>query len=225
VASDGPGSARGLLLTASAEPADRGRYCGALQTWVPEVAASPRWQVGAWRDALPGPADLERALPPFGWPVTMGDGRSWLLPVARSFPEGTQLPATLILGPDGLSREIRPEYAALSVLGERLWGIFEHGGPVPYRDLADGAVQALALNYRLGAAEINLLRLFEESTLLAAAEALVDMPTVKAVAAEVAARKKAPAGADPATPASSSSAAGAPDCCPATTPPTPTCTG
>ena len=225
VPSDGPENLRGLLLLDPGEAVERRRFDASGQVWTPEVAAAPRYHVGAWRDALPGPDDLGRASPPIGWSVTMGDGRSWLVPAARIFPEGTQLPATLILGPDGLSREIRPEYAALSALAERLWGIFETGGPVPFRDLADGAIQALAVNYRLGAAEVNLLRLFEESVLINVAKAMVDMPTVTAVAEEVAARKKAGAGADPAIPATHSSCDGARDSSPATGLPAQTSTG
>ena len=225
VQSDGPGGCRGLLVTDSAEPADRQRYVGALQVWTPEVAAEPRWHVGAWTDALPGPADLLRDPTPIGWPVTLGDGRAWTIPVARSFPEGTQLPATLILGPAGLSREIRPEFAALSALGERLWGVFETGGTIPYEDLFRGAVQALGINYRVGAAECNLLKLFQERVLVAVGEALVDMPTVREVAEEIDARKKAEAGENPAIPGGSGSGSGAPADSRATTRPLPTSTG
>lgn len=221
----------GQLIWASSDPLELRGYQPDRQTWrrcavpvspCPRVPVSPRPWVGFWRDARPGPEDLARPAPVPGHPVELADRRRWSVPIGRRCTGDCGLPSTYVLEAGALGQEVTPEYAALWADVLKLWT------RVPLSDLQLAAIayRALAVNYRLGPDEINLLGLVGPHNVVAILGALLDHPTIAALDAEIAASKKAGAGeASPGTPAGASSASGAPAPSPATPPASPTSAG
>ena len=191
---EGPGGSEGCVLRAGG----RGRlgYFPDRQRWV--VGPGAEWWVGI--EGVASPEALERREIIDGHLVRLGDGNDWRIPVARSFIRGSALPHALVLGPDGeVVTEALPEYAALSAAVERIerafLGQLGEGDPEEI-DIKDGfriAASALALNYRVGPAEVSFLRLLTTSNIRAVLEALVDVPTICEVAREMAGKAEAPA--------------------------------
>lgn len=181
--SAGPeGAGPGLLV------ATRGARCAieaGAQLWQPRLDG--RAWTGLWLEARPGPAEIERADAVGGHEVELADGNRWLVPAARCFPEGTQLPETLVLGPGGLVRRVTARYAGLWEDACRVWDL---GGELPQDELWRICVRALGVNYRLGPDEANLLEIVTSANLPAMAGALVDAPTIAAAAADLDAAKK-----------------------------------
>lgn len=180
----GPDGDAGVVF-AFAPPAVAGRsievgFYPERQTWNP---AGQYW-IGYPTNQPPGPADLERAEIVAGHTVTLQDNREWLVPVARTFPNGTKLPQSLILGPQGeLVREVLPRYAALWHKAEGFWESFIAtfaGGPdrIDEREAYDLAAEALAINYRVGPRELSVLRVFTTANLREVLLALIDWPSI-----------------------------------------------
>jgi len=205
--SAGPdGAGAGLLI---ATVGARCEVAAAAQLWQPRLDG--RAWTGLWLEARPGPAELLRAEAVGGHEVELHDGNRWQVPAARAFPEGTQLPETLIMGPGGLVRRVTAAYAAIWDDACRVW---DSGGELPQAELWRICVRALGVNYRLGPDEANLLELVTSANLPAMAAALVDVPAIAAAATAVAAeesaasKKNGPAGPD--------TSCGSADSCPAT---------
>lgn len=128
----------------------------------------------------------------------------WLVPCARHFfPEyGSPLPKVFALGPDGnMVEEPDPRYAELCQGADRSWywfckdfGMEEYLGEIEEPDrpsMADRynfAAMALAINYRLTAAELLVRREITTESLLDIEKAVFDWPSV--VAFSEAASKK-----------------------------------
>lgn len=164
---------------------------------VQALAASARWTripdvAGAWvgfdpKDP-PGPGDLCRREKMVGHDVEMGDGRKWTVPVAIRFPEGTCLPRSLSWdGSRWAQGDVVPRYRELFAAAQRIWDNLvnatkpgEEAGEVTVTLSEEAGVCAcaLAVNYRLGPAEISALGLFDEQSEANAALALVDWPAV-----------------------------------------------
>jgi len=199
----GPGDQRGVLFTRTAgEPQPMG-YAPGVQKWAKAVGGD--WWLGCETDAPPTPADLLRAEAIDGHLVRLGDGQKWLVPVARMVAGGSTLPQAIVLGPKGekIGRAL-PRYVALGRHGERVavdlrikMGVDaapDGYEPVSVSEGWDIAVEALGINYRLGPDEVSLLELITTQNMVPILEALVDMPTLRAVTAErlaAAAKKKA----------------------------------
>ena len=183
-----------------------------------------RWWIGVAGETRP--AELARKERIAGHEVELGDGRRWLVPVARTFGVGSRLPQQLVLGPDGETWEGRPleRFAAVSAKAERVERAI--GGTLredeePFVLMAEGAAiaaDALALNYRVGPAEVSALGLLVVAhydpadpktwpPVLRVLWAFIDGPTLEAVDAEEeeAARARRPLD----TPDGSSSSPGA----------------
>ena len=187
----GPGDQRGVLFARTAgEPQPMG-YAPGVQKWAKAVSGG--WWVGCETDAPPTPADLEHSEIIDGHVVRMGDGQQWLVPVARLFSGGTALPQAIVLGPNG-EKVLRalPAYAAIARHAERVAqdvhiGIGLRERPKDYEpmSLLDGwdiCVAALALNYRIGPDEASLLEILTTPVVPQVLGALVDVPTLMAVA-------------------------------------------
>lgn len=163
------------------------------QTWHRIECEGPEvWWIGFETDDPPGPDDLIRPGAVLGYRVRLGDGRWWNVPVARQFPEGTALPAVLRMGGGGrLVRDLPPEYVSLF---ERCapWATayYEHPDEPLTLAMVDAwrlALDGLAVNYRVGMAEVNALGLFTEATVEAVISCLLDMQTCdEATAARIA---------------------------------------
>lgn len=195
----GPDGGPGVVFTHTPEsPAGRQPPIGYYpdqQTW---QAAGAYW-IGRDNIEPVRPEDLQRRERVAGHAVILEDGQAWLVPVARAFPQGTRLPEALILGPAGeLVREILPRYAQLWNRAERFWEFWlaansqeDTPNAMEERDCLLLACEALAVNYRIGPDEASFLRLFTTANLRTTLQALVDVPALLTVAAELESKKKA----------------------------------
>ena len=155
--------------------------------------------IGWQKDAPPGPEDLARPKQLPGHFVEFGDVKKWLVPVARRYYEGPAgmtwrptLPSPKRLKADGSGWEegaIREEYRRLWEHAERIIAIFVAAAAAEkegkksdvaftYSEEADALVEALALNYCVGAVEISALGLLSSDCIIPALNAIVDVPTL-----------------------------------------------
>lgn len=183
----GPGGEHGCVLGVATEGLG---YYPDRQTWL-ALPQRPGVFVGMWRDQRPTPAELSSARPLRGSWLTLRDGQSWLIPVAREWTGGTSyartLPGTLILGPEGhwTSGGVDPQHARLWEIAESFWAclfgtqLVNHTLTFDFPGANDAAVEVLAANYRIGRAEVALLGLLDDQLDLTRQilECLVDLPT------------------------------------------------
>ena len=185
----GPNGADCMLITAGTDAA-LCRYKPDEQTW--QKSLSGKYYVGFYNDSKPAPADLIREEQVSGHKVNL-DGCEWIIPLARVFPEGTRLPQTLLMGPEGtVIEKIIPKYAEFAKKTEILWGDMQI-----LLGLADGqpklsdaeswlmAAEAFKLNYRVGPDEINALELITTQNIFAIFGAVIDLPTIEEVTKEL----------------------------------------
>jgi hypothetical protein len=207
---NGPDGSNGLLVAAG-----EGKGVGkAVHTHEWRKAPGERdWWIGVAGETPP--QALARKEQIAGHEVELGDGRRWIVPVARTFGLGTRLPQRLVLGPDGETWEGEPleRYAKISAKAERieracLGDLGDDEEPVHVMgEGATVAVEALALNYRIGPVEASALGLLTEPVVFRVLWAFIDGPTLDAVVKEreEAAKERRPLG----TPDGSSSSDGA----------------
>lgn len=156
----------------------------------------------------PGPTDLARKTQLAGHLVKLADGQEWLAPVARGWTEEAgelrwyhALPQRLELDKEGQwsPGAVLSEYTHLWDLANR-WNdtlaaaYTEEDEPseadedepgekqIEFQELVTGAITALAVNYRIGLAEAELLGLFTfelctSKEARAVLNALIDLPT------------------------------------------------
>lgn len=195
-ANSGPGGSPGAVVFLSFPTSPReGRplvgYYPKKQTW--HSAGSPGVFVGYETDNPPNPEDLARPEMIDGHFVRLADGKDWLVPTARIFPQGSRLPKALILGPGGeLISESLPRYASISRQADRVWAEFERSidgndpaeseKPLTVQDQFDIAIEALSINYRLSKWEASALRLLTTDNVVKIIQALIDVPTLIEVA-------------------------------------------
>lgn len=176
-------------------------YFPLKQEW--QKASGGKFWIGREKDKPVRPADLQRTEIIAGHKVKLADGQEWMIPVARVFPQGTMLPQSLILGPDGeVVKEVLPRYARLGQKAERVWQEFkkqmgwleegENPESMTEKEEWEIATEVLGINYRLGAWEISFLRLFTTENLERVLSAFVDIPTMLAAsrAMQEASKKK-----------------------------------
>jgi len=184
------GGPRGAGGTVYAEPRIAIPHDLASIDWTPMPAAEFSLGVGA--GGAPGPEDLIRDEIVDGYPVTLGDGADWIVPLGRVWPEGTRIPSTMGYGPDGsFVTSPVPRFAALCAKAERIfdavaasYGLIEdRGGIEPIDDGREGfdlAVEILAVNYRIGPAEASRLALIDTTNLKYAIGCFADLPAIHA---------------------------------------------
>jgi hypothetical protein len=198
---DGPGGKPGTIVgDAVTVPGHRCRYVPDEQRWI--AAEVPGVYVGCWHEEPISPVELARPRQLAGHYVELLDGQSWLAPIARGWTEEdgelryyVALPQRLTRHADGQwgPGAVVPPYARLWEIAE-LWearwqeavDTAEHAEthePSKVRvelslsDCADLAVTALAANYRVTVAEVDLLGLLDDTAPAAVLDALIDMPT------------------------------------------------
>jgi len=198
-ATAGP-AGQGLLWGLAEAHRERGvRFDAAAQDW--EQEASGRFWLGAWRDARPGPDELARPVPQrvAGELVRMADDREWLVPVARRWGVGAELPEWGC----SLEHSVRRRPGGGLAFGQvapRMAGLWQEacelaelafdasrsagGGARVYElpDWYERLARLLAVNYRVSAAEVDFLGLASEAAAGAAFDVLVDVPGFNAVA-------------------------------------------
>lgn len=173
--SQGPDRRSGVVFTAiSAGPLG---YFPDKQTWE-QIPNSQAW-CGFDRNERPTPKDYERKMLLPGYPVVLSDGHEWRIPVARLVSGASTLPRAIKWdGASWAEGDVLPRFADLYQAACKLWDdLRESGDAVVDYDLA---VNAIACNYRIGAAEVSALGLLDTSTGLDVLRALIDWPALMA---------------------------------------------
>jgi len=137
-----------------------------------DEGGKPTLWVGFDPNDRPGPAELGRPRQFPGYAVELGDGQRWLVPVVRNYEGETDFPK--VSDWDGKAwthDKVRERYRELFDTATGFWDELKAmmtGAEDPDKqytvnldDKIGFAVSALAVNYRLGPAELALLKLFD----------------------------------------------------------------
>jgi len=190
---NGPEGKSGVLLAGN--PSGDIGYFPDRQTW--RKGTRGDFWLGFDPEDPPTPEDLARPRLVSGHTVEMRGGGKWTIPVARSFPVGTGLPQIIVLDETGtVTTETVPEFVDLSRRAEKIWTAMIEAAAAAEEKRAAGdetavavwsisfaerfeiAVAALAVNYRLEADEISLLKIMEGIHQDQILYALVDGPAL-----------------------------------------------
>lgn len=164
---------------------DLAREAGAPSrlSWSP-IPGGPAW-LGLHLSAVPSPEDLARTKRVDGYEVELGDGHLWTVPLVRKRGGETSLPRALRWdGRDWRRGDVRPLYRALYAAGLRIWEQVTAGAdgePVTLTEETTTCVGALALNYRVGPAEVSALGLLDTDSAQRVVGALIDLPVLGVV--------------------------------------------
>lgn len=171
---EGP-AGRGALLWPPYGDTPTPGYYPEAQTW---QGWGARLWVG-WETARPpGPQDLARAELQDGYLIEMADGRKWQVPAARLLP--TQLRFTPDL--QGVETSLLPQYREFyNRVAELAARLRETGGDLGDLELLRVATEGLAVNYRIGPAEVSVLGLMTRAAAQRCVFALTDGPLIEAV--------------------------------------------
>lgn len=201
----GPNDQPGALAAADTGP--RGKQARSLympdeQTWVRAPGAD--WWLGYWNDRPPCPEDLERARLKPGHKVALADGNKWTLPVARALSGRPAVPQVVRVNDGGA--KVLDVVAADRALWERALAFWDEWQAladtaeqqsdidsytwvgrkdgvvvISIDNCFDAAVELLAINYRVGEAEISALELLTTDNMIECLLALVDWPSLEAL--------------------------------------------
>jgi len=138
---------------------------------------------------FPGPSELKREQTFGGHEVKLADGNKWIVPVARALDGTTPLPRRLRWdGSEWTPSDVLPQYVDLFDKACALWDGLMAAAVNPeaetgftFSQECDVAAHALALNYRVGPAEISILGLFDTQSEIEIAKAIVDWPTFEQI--------------------------------------------
>ena len=131
--------------------------------WQPEPGEPAPYWVGWDPAAVPRPAELQRPLTVVGNWVVLGDAQKWLVPLLHGAPGRPEhgLPLEPGVGPDGrVIAVLNEEYAALRAEVLALQGLLA-SWPDRADETFDFCVRLLGVAYRVGAAEVLALGLFD----------------------------------------------------------------
>ena len=175
---NGPDGSQGHLYVPEDRDGPRdGRYLVNEQTW---MDFDTFW-VGYETKKPPLPSDVIRKEFVDGHKVVLKEDWEIIVPLARRYPFGTELPETLFLSKDKvLKRKPLKRFAALSVGAESiLEKMFINGEGIPYSELWETMLEALGVNYRLSYPEVSILELITTANIVTMADALVDGPAIR----------------------------------------------
>lgn len=192
-ASIGPGKKSGCLFA----PARSGlrsrdiRYQPTAQRWI-RLADDSRYWCGYWTAKAPGPADLQRNQIFDGHLVELSDGNKWTVPVARYIDGSSAFPSKLKrIGNKWEFGEILDQYKNIVKQAEKLLEQFLHAvgesdEDAPVIEFTIDAeinlgIRALAMNYMVSTAEVDLLGLLTDQNYRKIAFALIDEPGMKLI--------------------------------------------
>ena len=161
-------------------------YNANRQTWVPVPGlAEPKRYIGWDKDEPPRPEDLERQRNWPGYLVKDGHDRQWSIPVARS-PRASLgiLPCDFTFDASGKPiTQLKPEYEPLWEAAGEIYDFF-HGDPHGLESdvIIQHAAAALAVNYRVGTAELSALHaagvgVLDTLTVQSIVKSLIDFDT------------------------------------------------
>lgn len=186
----GPGDETGTFLVAFPPNGERGPRIGYYadhQDWTEFAEGEHRFWVGIDKDQPPGPDDLARKQPIEidGYRMELA-GNEWLIPVVRDLRGGTGLPVDWLLASDGsISEEVQAVYRELWTQFAAVVDIFLNPddtegigvfGLAP-TEAMKWCLKALAINYRVGRAEQNLLHLINSHNYFRVLGNVVDLQT------------------------------------------------
>ena len=187
-------------MVAGMGPTEGVLFEGERQTWERvEEPGRPVYHLGWYTDARPTEADLKRPATTVGYAVELGNGERWIIPPARCYPEGSELPAALKLSADGgevveMLPDYRELFAEVSGFAEpwfaatlaALDGNAAGGDAEP--DLPEMSLQTiiklLGVNYRVGRPEVNVLGLVTKANRGQIALAAIDFPSFAQIVRE-----------------------------------------
>jgi len=195
---NGPGDSSGLIVcpNTAGVPAKRTGHSPEFQEWHC-VLNEPNLWIGLDKEHPPVPADLVRATILPGHPVTLADGQSYAIPVARSWMGGqvlpgepthaTKLPTDILYDAnDELVTALLPRYQNIWDRSAKWWDVFFSEAPeakeMKFSEVLDDCLMLLGVNYRYGRREHAAMRLFntDGSTWEQVLAAACDLPLMEA---------------------------------------------
>lgn len=240
----GPGGASGCFLMAippgGQVPVRLGFYPD-FQDWTEQEGMEKSFWVGLDKEHPPAAADLLRKKTFGGYQLELAGGEVFEVPVIRDPEGGTSLPRDFAIAADGsIEAEVKATYRETwERFAVPVGWLFDPEGPDAIAMDADTmslCLAALAINYRVGRPEQNLLHLVDSENWQSILFAAVDVPTFRDVLVRVCEQKKtrdassSPTGGPgsspgstpdpPAPPAPTGTSDGSGDSCPATAPAT-----
>lgn len=148
--------------------------------------------VGMYIEHKPAPSELIRKQPLEGHGVELADDQTWTVPICRQFNVDAEqfhisLPCKMELDDDGNwgRGDVVERYQHLADVADRWFEFFmaQAGGQatetVTIDDTAHWCVTVLQANYRIGAAELDLLGALTDETRQEVLGATIDVPTVR----------------------------------------------
>lgn len=204
VPTTGPGGNGGVLIGVD-RPGRPVKFLPDRQKWQP-IVGRDGWWIGFDRDAPPTPDTLARRRMLDGHPIELCDGHAYIAPFARKATEldgrlsvDVALPLISTRDADGhwLPGRVHPDFESFWALAatfeQRYWlaheeGLkahIERGGSidepfmvtVEFDAIHNWACDVLAVNYRIGADEADLLGLLSNDAAFAVMKAACDFPT------------------------------------------------
>lgn len=194
----GPGDQPGLLICNGRVDQVTLEYLPKVQTWQKRFD-SDAW-MGIANDAVLSPIELARPSQIDGHPLTLADGNRWLIPQLRAFSP-TQLDGPLVYAPklkrtltqdpktgDLVPGDVIAKYSAIwkeaTEIGDRLLTQLQQPGAT-IADLPDSKIygfasRVLALNYRMGNAEIAMANLLQTDMAVRIVQLAIDWDTLRA---------------------------------------------
>jgi hypothetical protein len=175
----------GCLVHAGLRPA---KYSPDSQRWTD--GEEGKYFVGIEDVALPpGPADLERETGLDGYPLRVADGNQWRIPLLRKWdprrlghvcalPQA--ISAKTVAGKASFVPTVKAEFAALDAMADTIFDGFVDQKQISIDQLFTRAAELLAVNYRVGAAEVDLLGLLTVDLALTALGLAIDTPGLRA---------------------------------------------
>lgn len=192
----GPGGSSGTFLAALPVSGDAPPRIGYFPEWQEWQAFSNDLWIGRDKEHPPTPEDLRRktAMVP-GYAVELA-GQRWEVPVLRDPRGGTGLPSTFFVESDGrVTDRVRDTHRPLFDRFAAVVDLFGNpDGPyplaLPRAEALDLCLAALAVNYRIGRPEQNLLGLVGSETWDTILALAVDWPTYRDLYQEIERQKK-----------------------------------
>jgi len=186
----GPDKSNGLVVADSRRtPSHLIRYYRDRQTWR-QVPGSEAW-AGFYTDDPPVPRDLLRPVTLRGHPVELGDGNTWVVPIARAMvADGDTLVPVMAVptisgvddNGDWTQGDVAARYRPLWDVACHWWDTkvqaADQDAPVTFAESHDAALVALATNYYVGKVEVALRGLFSWHAVTLILDATVDWPVI-----------------------------------------------
>jgi len=169
----GPGGGRGVVVGQD----DQVKYDPGTQTW----KKFPDYWVG-W-ESLPGPDDLKRENMLPGYLARLGDGKEWLIPIARLITGEPGMDRVYSLGEDGRVRwEIQEKYRELFDFASWWLGMIsgtdtdKHGHEWTDEGIFRMISRIIGVNYRVGLYEVSVLGLVTDISIKEIMRVVCDIP-------------------------------------------------